>query len=214
MLWLTLPSFLWLVVPPSYYKDWRDMQAAMGFVFAAITAGLSTFERLTPSRRTLQQGTVNPVLKLLSLPFRSGVGPGMSLAWILFLVSSVLAPEPYRKIETAYILSTAVVLQAISAYLLLYSPLVALLAERFGFKREAGCGVVFALACFLPIFAAINGVPELACASPFYPLFLASERTDDGTGLTITVITVALLAVVPSTIALFQYCSKYFGERA
>ena len=86
----------------------------------------------------------------------------------------------------------------------------ALLAERFGFKREAGCGVVFALACFLPIFAMINGVPELAFASPFYPLFLASQRTDDGTGLTITVITVALLAVVPSTIALFYYCSKYF----
>ena len=213
VLWLVLPNLLWLVaVTPSSrdYKDWRDMQAAMGFVFVAITAGLSTFERLTPSRRTLQQGNVNPMLKLLSLPFRSGVGPGMSLAWIMFLASSVLAPEPYRKIETDYILSTAVVLQAISAYLLLYSPLVALLAEHFGFKREAGCGVVFALACFLPIFAMINGVPGLARPSPFYPLFLASERTDDGTGLTITIITVALLAVVPSTIALFYYCSKYF----
>ena len=104
----------------------------------------------------------------------------------------------------------AVPIDAEHILFVLYSPLVALLAERFGFKREAGCGVVFALACFLPIFAMINGVPELAFASPFYPLFLASQRTDDGTGLTITVITVALLAVVPSTIALFYYCSKYF----
>ena len=216
VLWLILPSLLWLVVPISVrdFAAWRDIQAALGFVFAAITAGFSTFERLAPSRRTLQQGKVNPILKLLSLPFRSGVGPGMSMAWILFLASSVLAPEPYRKIETAYIISVAVVLQAISAYLLLYSPLVALLAEHLGFKRETGCGVAFALTCVLPIFAMINGVPGLACASPFYPLFLASERTDDGTGLTITVITVALLAVVPSTIAVFQYSSKYFGERA
>ena len=215
-LWLILPSLLWLVAVPTRERNltgWRDMQAAMGFSFAAITAGFSTFERLIPSRRTLQQGNVNPILKLLSLPFRSGVGPGMSMAWIIFLASSVLAPEPIVKFETAYSVSAAVVLQAISAYLLLYSPLVALLAEHFGFKRETGCGVVFALTCFLPIFATINGVPGLACASPFYPLFLANDRTDDGTGLIITVITVALLAVVPSTIALYYYCSKYFAGK-
>ena len=178
------------------WREWARQQAFYGFVFAALVAVFSIFERLEPSRRTLQANAgTNTTVKLVTLPFRSGAGAGMVLAWILFLVSLALS----SRLEDADSKC-----QAIAAYLLFYSPLIALLSKRLGFTREAACWVVIAASVFLPLFASATELEILACPTFFFPLM---EEEYSGV---ITVV-VALLAVVPGTVAIFKYCSKYFS---
>ena len=178
-------------------------QAHAGFIMAAAVAIFSLFERLEPCRRTLQcEDATGLPWKVLTLPFRSGLGPGLVLAWLLYLVSCAIAMR-LPTIDNAWMYLYA--WQASSAYMLLYVPLIAIVAEHFHFPREKAGGVVVAVVFFLPVFAGITGLDQLACLSPFYPMMLDEEY------YSATAIVVALLAVVPSTIALFQYCSKYFS---
>ncbi len=204
-IWALLPLLLWKMpwLDGEFFEpEWTNVQASTGFLLTILVAAFSAFERLLPSRRTLQQTAgANPVRNVLTLPFRSGLGPGLLLAWVIYLVSCVSATAAGDSANGGR-------LQAMAAYALLYSPLIALLAERYGFRREAGCGVLAAVSVFLPMFAASLDLDHVACISPFYPLLLEAEQR------VVAATVVAMVAVVPGTIALFAYCSKYFGLNA
>ena len=84
--------------------------------------------------------------------------------------------------------------------------ILALFAALFAWIIGIGCGVLAAVSVFLPMFAASLDLDHVACLSPFYPLLLEAEQR------VVAAMVVAMIAVVPGTIALFAYCSKYFGS--
>lgn len=201
--WLLMPSAVWLLHQEGRNDGtWFGLQATFGFLLCCVCAGFCMFERMFPSRRTLvENATRGGVAKLLQLPFRSGVGPGLVLAWLLYLVSCGM--YCCNANFTADEADGVRVLQAVAGYMLLYASLIAVISDYFKVQRELVCGIFIAIICFLPIFASMLGLGLLAAPSVF-----AALRQDEGTAMATFV--VPLLAVIPCMACIFQYCYKYF----
>ena len=212
--WLMLPLLIGYVYEGKLWtKVWSSLPS-WGFFAAAVVAVLCCFERLLPSRRTLREGTPNPVLKTLLLPLRSGVGPGLIAAWLLYLCGWVLLSWGARRhvdcsgVVTDNFMDPAFL--SVSSYLLLYVPLVVLLEKWLGVKREHGMMVVVGANFFLPIFSSIVDIPLLACPCASYPMML----DDTGIGQTnwVVVWIVAGLGALLGAMVIGAFCRKYYGK--